>query len=195
MTEQIIKRGILQSLDNATYTATALILEATSYVLSGIPIATSIDGTSAIAGASCAVLFFDAQNPLDAVIIAVYGTAPSPAPGRLTFVTPIQQLNTVTINAGTTNTYTLNNGLSGIPDNILGVICRAYFSSATVGAWIGIAPHGGSVSDYWVLGNEPVANQSVNGNALIPVDSNGQIDIKANVGNCTVNLYTYGYIF
>jgi hypothetical protein len=191
VTEQLIKRGILQSFSASMYTASVLILEATSYVLDNVPIATCVDGTSALIGASCVVLFLDAQNPTDAVIIAVYGSAPVPTPGRVTFVTPILQVNAATINAGNINTYALN----GIPANTLGVLCHAFFSSANVGAWIGFAPHGGSIGSYWVLGNEQVANQSVNGNALLPVDASGQIDVKANTGNCVVTLYTYGYVF
>src|SRR5262245_8825497 len=80
MTHQIIKRGLLQSFDPSSYTATVLILEATSYSLAGVPIATSVDGTSALAGAPCAVLFFDEQNTDDAVVLAIYGKAPSPSP-------------------------------------------------------------------------------------------------------------------
>jgi len=193
MTEQIIKRGILQSFSNSAYTATVLILEATSYVLNNVPIATSVDGTSALTGASCAVLFLDEQNPTDAVIIAVYGSAPGSAPGRMTFVTPYQQINGATINSGNTNTYTLT-GVGGIPAGALGVFCRAFFNSPSVGAWLGIAPHGGAPGSYFVLGNEMVANQSVNGNAVLPLDANGQIDIQANSGNCTLTLWTYGYI-
>jgi hypothetical protein len=191
MTEQIIKRGILQSFDPSTYTATVLILEATSYVLTSVPIATSVDGTSALGGASCAVLFLDASNYTDALILAVYGTAPAPTPGRVTFISPVQQLNAVTINSGVTSTYTI----SGIPTGALGIHCRAFFSSTTVGAWVGFAPHGGNIGNYWVLGNESVASQSVNGNALLPVDANGQIDVKANTGNCVVTLWVYGYVF
>lgn len=157
--------------------------------------ASNVDGTSAIVGASCVVLFLDANNPNDAVILAIYGTAPSPIPGRVVFVTPFQQLNAITINAGTTNTYAVTGGSSGIPAGVRGVLCRAFFSSATVGAWVGIAPHSGIINLYFVLGNEQVASQSINGNAIVPVDGNGQIDVKANTGNCTITLYTYGYIF
>ena len=57
-----IKRGLLISFDNSTYTASVLIMEATSAYLTGVPIAAHMDGTSAITNAQCAVLFFDEQN-------------------------------------------------------------------------------------------------------------------------------------
>lgn len=193
MTEQVIKRGLLQTFNSATYTASVLIIEATSYVLANVPVATSVDGTSALIGANCAVLFLDAQNPSDAVILAIYGVTPVPAPARVVFVTPFIQLNNVAINSGVTNTYTLTGVTSGLPVGITGVLCRAYFGSATVGAWAAIAPHGGTIGNYFVLGNQQIANQSMNGNALLPLDSSGQIDVKANLGNCTITLYTYGY--
>src|SRR5579885_2701522 len=68
----LIKRGILQSFSPVTYTAAVLLFEATSYALSGVPVANHIDGTSALAGALCAVLFFDEHNQQDAVIIAIF---------------------------------------------------------------------------------------------------------------------------
>lgn len=194
MTEQLIKRGIFQSFDPIGYTASVLIIEATSYTLSGVPVATSIDGSSALSGSSCAVLFLDANNPEDAVVLAIYGAAPDHTPGRVIFVPPFLQINAVTINAGVTNTYSVTSASSGIPSSARGVLCRAFFSSATVGAWVGIAPHSGAIGSYCVLGNLQVASQSVNGNALVPLDSNGQLDVKANTGNCTVTLYTYGYV-
>src|SRR6266702_2405801 len=96
-----IKRGILQSFDPSTYTASVLVLEATSTFLTGVPVATHIDGTSAQSGAYCAVLFFDEQNTADAVVIACYPNGsqgvPSPAPGRVVMTTPVLQINAVVI--------------------------------------------------------------------------------------------------
>jgi hypothetical protein len=195
MTEQLIKRGILQTFNPTTYTATVLILEATSYVLASVPIATSVDGTSAIVGASCAVLFFDESNQTDAVIIAVYGQpVPNPTPGRITFVAGYQQLNAVTIASGSTNTYTLT-GSGGIPLGALGVLYKLLFTSATAGAYLQMAPHNGTIGNYASFGNLPLSNATCNETGLIQVDANGQIDLKANVGTCTVSLYTFGYFF
>ncbi len=195
---QVIKRGILTSFNPSTYTANVMIMEATSTFLSGVPIACHFDGTSAQDNTYCAVLFFDEQNPNDAVVIAVYPNGsqgvPSPAPGRTTFVSGFQQINAQTINSGNTSTFTLT-GSGGIPAGALGVIYKAYFTSATVGAYIQLAPHGASdITAYESIGNIQVANASVNGGGLLQLDSSGKIDIKANTGNCTVTLYTHGYI-
>src|SRR5947209_19070094 len=107
---QVIKRGILQSFDSSTYTASVLILEATSAFLTGVPCSTHLDGTSAQAGAYCAVLFFDEQNLADAVVLAVYPNGsqgvPTPAPGRMVLTTPVQQINAVAIANNATATFT-----------------------------------------------------------------------------------------
>jgi len=195
----IIKRGILQSFDPTTYSASVLLLEATSSVLTGLPVANTGDGTSAQPGAWCAILFFDEHNPQDAVIVAMFpngaGTYPSPPAGRITFVPGYQQLNSVNIAANSTQTFTLVNSYSGIPNGALGVIYKAYFTSATVGAYIQLAPHGASnIGAYVTIGNLAVANGYMNDTGLLSLDANGNIDIKANGGTCVVTLYTYGYI-
>lgn len=195
----IIKRGILQSFDPATYTASVLLLEATSSVLTDLPVANASDGTSAQAGALCAILFFDEHNPQDAVVLAMFpngvGTYPSPAAGRVTFIPGYQQLNSVSIAANSVQTFTVVGGSSGIPGNALGVVYKAYFSSATVGAYIQLTPHGASNSSTYVtIGNLAVANGFINDTGLLSVDANGAIDIRAEGGTCVVTLYTYGYI-
>src|SRR5690349_14198917 len=107
----VIKRGILHAFDVSSYTATVLLLEATSYALSGVAVANYIDSSSAIVGAMCAVLFFNENNPQDAVVIAVFDTGghaiPTPPPGRLTFVAGYRQIYNDVIAAGVTNTYML----------------------------------------------------------------------------------------
>jgi hypothetical protein len=52
---QIIKRGIIQSFDASSYTASLLLLEATSEALVGVPVSNTVDGTSGLVGALCAV--------------------------------------------------------------------------------------------------------------------------------------------
>jgi hypothetical protein len=191
MTEQVLKRGIVQGFSAASYTADVLIIEATSYVLSHVPLATNVDGTSVLTGASCVVLFLDAHNPNDAVIIALYGLAPSPTPGRVVFASPILQVSAQSIPSNTTSTFTL----SGLPAGALGVIFKAFFTSPTAGASLQIAPHGGTSANYASIGNLYAANAMLYGNGMVPVDSNGALDIKANGGNCTTTLFTYGYVF
>ena len=194
----LIKRGIIQSFSASTYTASVLLFEATSHFLTGIPVSNTLDGTSGLTGALCAVLFFDEQNPQDAVVIATFANGsnglPVPAPGRVVFVPGFRQVNAVVINSGVTQTFTLA-GAGGIPAGALGVVLKAFFTSPTVGAFITITPHAPADSNAYVtLGNIQVANAYVNGGGLVQLDGNGQIDIKANTGNCTVSLYTHGYI-
>src|ERR1700730_6403655 len=137
----IIKRGIIQSFSASSYTASVLLFEATSHFLTGIPVSNTLDGTSGLAGALCAVLFFDEQNPQDAVVIATFANGsnglPTPAPGRVVFVTGFRQVNAVTINSGVTQTFTLA-GTGGIPAGASGVIFKAFFSSPTVGGFLTI---------------------------------------------------------
>ena len=190
----LIKRGLLQSFNPTTYTASVLFFEATSFALTGVPMANHIDGTSAVIGSLCAVLFFDEHNPQDAVIIATFATIPAPPPGRVTFVTGYQQLHNVIITAGTTQTYTLASA-SGIPTGVLGVLYKAFFTSPTVGAFLQLAPHGASdMAAYASIGNITVANSYLNGMGVLQVDATGSLDITANAGACTVTLYTYGYV-
>ncbi len=194
---EVIKRGVLVSFAPATYTASILILEATSTYLQNIPIANHVDGTSAVYGALCAVLFFDEQNLSDAVVIAMYPNGaqgiPVPAPGRVVFVTGFQQVNGSTINSGTTSNFQIT-GNGGIPTGALGIVYAANFTSPTTGTYIQIGPHGATLSNYQALGNLEVANSFLNANGIVQLDSNGKIDIRANSGNCTVSLYTQGYI-
>ena len=194
---ETIKRGILAAFNPTTYTANVLIMEATSAYLQGVPVACHLDGTSAQVNALCAVLFFDEQNYTDAVVLAVYPNGaqgiPTPAPGRVVFVPGYQQVNGAAINSGTTSTFTIA-GSGAIPVGALGVIFSANFTSPSAGSYIQLGPHGATLSNYQVLGNLPTANAFLNANGIVQLDSSGKIDIKANAGNCSVSLYTQGYV-
>jgi len=196
---QIIKRALLMSFNPATYTASVLLLEATSTALTDVPMAFHMDGTSTLAnGSLCTVLFFDEHNATDAVVLAVYSTGssvPTPPPGRITFVTGYRQINGDTLTVGTLTTYTLSGGSSGIPASALGVLFKAYIASSTVNAYVQLAPHNASdLSAYATIGNIPVSGATVNSVGILPLDSSGRVDIKAFVGTCSLTLYTYGYM-
>ncbi len=191
---QVIKRALIMKFYPASYTADVLILEATSTQLQGVPITTQADGTSAQPGALCALLLFDEQNLSDGCILAIYGNAPSQPPGRTVIVPGYQQFSNVAIAAGVTQTFSLAGGSSGIPVGALGVLFKAFYGSTVVGAYVNMAPHGGSIGNYVTIGNTQAASQSVNGNGVLPVDANGQIDVQANAGTCNVTLNTYGYV-
>lgn len=190
-----IRRGILTSFDPTTYTCSVLLLEATNTSLQNVPIAYHMDGTSALVNNFCAVLFFDEQNYTDALIIAIYPGAgvgsPTYLPGRVTFIPEFHVLSSVTITNGTTNTYTVT-GVNHVPTNALGVLVFAYFTSATTQTYIQLAAHGSSST--MTIGNLSTANGFVNGNGMIPVDSNGKIDVSASAGDCVTTVYIYGYV-
>ena len=194
-----ITRGIIQTFDPATYTATVLLLEATSYFLTGVPVTNTLDGTSGLSGALCAVLFFDEHNPQDAVVFATFPNGsnglPTPSPGRVVFVNGYQQLNAVNVVPGTPLTATLTSISSGIPFGALGVVYQVAFSSASAGASLALAPNGASNPNaYAALGKLAVANTTLSGCGLLPLNASGQIIVQASGGTCSVTLYTYGYV-
>ncbi|GCE07367.1 hypothetical protein [Dictyobacter aurantiacus] len=196
---QVIKRALLTAFNPASYTASVLLLEATSTELTDVPIAFQADGSSTpLNGSLCAVLFFDEHNASDAVVLAVYSTGsvvPTPAPGRVTFVPGYRQINGDVLSAGSVSTYTLSGGSSGIPSRALGVLYKAYYSSSTLNSYVQLAPHGASdLSAYATLGNTVSAGAAINGAGLLALDAQGRIDVKAQVGSCTLTLYTYGYV-
>ncbi len=190
----VVRRGVLTSFDPSTYTASVLLLEATNTYLQNVPIAYHMDGTSALVNNFCAVLFFDEQNYTDALIIAIYPGAgvgsPTYLPGRVTFMPLWNFANAVTINNGNTSTFTVT-GSHNIPSAALGVVIGGYFTSATAGSYVQVGAHGGTA--VMTLGNLYAASGFINGNGVVPVDSNGKIDIKANVGDCIVTFNIYGY--
>jgi hypothetical protein len=191
-----IKRGILQAFQASTWTASVLLPEATSTYLQGIPVNTALDAASAVAGANCAVLFFDEHNPQDAVVLAAYPNGTQGIPqgtNGVFFVTGYQQINAASIPSGTTQSFTLA-GSGGIPSGAKGVIYKVYFGSPSSGVYLQLAPHGGTTGNYDSLGNTTGTSQTINGMGVLQVDSNGMIDIKANGGDCTVTLYTHGYV-
>ena len=194
-----IKRGIIQEFSPATYTASVLLFEATTSFLTGVPVANALDGTSGLAGAFCAVLFFDEHNPQDAVVLATFPNGgsglPAPAPGRVVFVAGYQQLSSLNVAPGTPATVTLTGGPGGIPAGALGVIFQASFSSSTAGAALALAPHGASNPNaYARLGNLPASGATLDSGGLLPLDANGQATLQASGGTCSVSLFTYGYV-
>jgi hypothetical protein len=194
-----IKRGIIQAFSPATYTASVLLFEATTSFLTGVPVANTLDGMSGLAGAFCAVLFFDEHNPQDAVVFATFPNGssglPTPAPGRVVFVTGYQQLSALNVTPGTPVTVTLTGGPGGIPAGALGVVFQAAFSSSTAGASLALAPHGASnLNAYARLGNLPAAGATLYGSGFLPLDASGKATLQASGGTCSVSLFTYGYV-
>ena len=67
-----IKRGILQSFDSGEYLATVAMTGSLGVWLDGLPVSRAITTGEMVAGRHVAVLFFDASNPSDAVVCAVW---------------------------------------------------------------------------------------------------------------------------
>lgn len=193
----VVKRAILQAYYPATQTADVLILEATSAFLTQIPIDNAITSASAIAGALAAVLFFDEHNPQDAVVISVYpngsqGVPSSSAHGIMNFVTPAAGNSGFLVNSGNINT--INMFGNGIPSTATAVLALVTFTSPTANARLELSAHNANLNGEMIVGNLYAANQNIWANGIIPVDVNGQVDVSAVGGNCTVTVWTYGYV-
>ena len=68
-----ILKAAIRSFDAKTYTATVQVTGSIATWLDGVPVARNIAAAEVTPGRHCAVLFFDAANPSDAVVLAVYG--------------------------------------------------------------------------------------------------------------------------
>lgn len=68
----VVRKAEVKSFDSGSYTATIRLAESLSVWLAGVPVARNIAATEMQAGRSCAVIFFDDGNPMDAVVVAVY---------------------------------------------------------------------------------------------------------------------------
>ena len=67
-----IRRGTLRSFNSGSYTATVEIAGSIAVWLSGVPVARNIAGAELTAGRNVVILQFDAANPQDAVLTAVW---------------------------------------------------------------------------------------------------------------------------
>ena len=68
-----IHKATIRSFDADANTATVQITGSLATWLADVPVARNIPAAHVIDGRTCAVLFFDASNPSDAVVLAVYG--------------------------------------------------------------------------------------------------------------------------
>ncbi len=51
-----------------------------------------------------------------------------------------------------------------------------------------------TTTSYMSTGNLQTANGYLNGAGILQLDANGQADVRATTGNCTVTIWTYGYV-
>jgi hypothetical protein len=67
-----IRRGVLRAFDSGSYTATVEVAGSIATWLPGIAVARNIDSAELIDGRNVALLLFDASNPNDMVVCAVW---------------------------------------------------------------------------------------------------------------------------
>lgn len=67
-----IKRGVLRAFDAGTYRATVEVAGTTGVWLTGVRVARNIAAAELQAGRNVCIIFFDAANPEDAVLAAVW---------------------------------------------------------------------------------------------------------------------------
>lgn len=68
-----IHKATVRSFDADAHTAAVQITGSLATWLDAVPVARNIAAADVTTGRACAVLFFDAANPTDAVVLAVYG--------------------------------------------------------------------------------------------------------------------------
>ena len=66
-------KATIRSYDATAHTASVQITGSLATWLADVPVARNIPAAHVTDGRHCAVLFFDAGNPSDAVVVAVYG--------------------------------------------------------------------------------------------------------------------------
>ena len=67
-----IRRGIVRAFDAPSYTATVEVTGSIAVWLTGVPVSRDIAAGDLVAGRNVAIILFDAGNPSDAVICAVW---------------------------------------------------------------------------------------------------------------------------
>jgi hypothetical protein len=67
-----IQKGILKNFYSGSYTATVQIAGSAKAYLENVTVARNIPAVETISERKLAVLFFDKNNPADAVVVAVY---------------------------------------------------------------------------------------------------------------------------
>lgn len=116
----------------------------------------------------------------------------------MVIVTPFTSINNATITSGNTNTPTLTGGSTGVPSGAKAVLINTFFTPGTAGMSVLYTPHGTA----WSSGNYPAiwvtsdTSHIVGWSGFVVVDSNGQLDVKANGGNA-VGIYVVinGYLY
>ena len=67
-----LRKAILRSFDSSSYTATVQLAGSHKVYLEDITVARNLPATEMVLGRKVAVVFFDAHNAKEAVVVAVY---------------------------------------------------------------------------------------------------------------------------
>ena len=67
-----LRRGILRAFASGSYTATVEVAGSIAVWLTGVAVARNIAAAEMVTGRKVALIFFDASNPADAVVSAVW---------------------------------------------------------------------------------------------------------------------------
>ena len=67
-----LRKAVLKSFDSGDYTATIQLAGSYKVYLEGIAVARNLPAVEMALGRKVAVIFFDAHNPKEAVVVAVY---------------------------------------------------------------------------------------------------------------------------
>ena len=68
-----LKRGVVQAFNATDYKATVQVAGSLLGWLDNVAVARNIPATEMVTGRRCALLIFDPSNPVDAVVVAVWG--------------------------------------------------------------------------------------------------------------------------
>jgi hypothetical protein len=68
----MLRRGVLRAFDSGAYIATVEMADSVSAWLAGIAVSRALPAAELVAGRKVAVAFFDAANPGDAVLFAIW---------------------------------------------------------------------------------------------------------------------------
>jgi hypothetical protein len=67
-----LRKGVLKSFNSGNYTATVQLAGSYKVYLEDIAVARNLPVAEMVTGRKVAVIFFDEQNPKEAVVVAVY---------------------------------------------------------------------------------------------------------------------------
>ena len=67
-----MRRGVLKAFDSGAYKATVEVAGSIASWLTGVPVARNIASGDMVTGRNVALLLFDASNPNDTVVVAVW---------------------------------------------------------------------------------------------------------------------------